>query len=514
MSNRCAHRTSGLVRLQRGAVSILELIFVLTVSSFLAVYALNYTVQAAEDGLAASTGAYLRAATAAAQRYSLANFDTLQDVSPTVPGFANPFSPTLTELKAAGFAAQTFAEFTPSQQVVRFDYIKTGTCPGVNCTITAMTCTATPFAVRGKPREDLATTVMINMNGQGGRSQIGAGNVVRGSGAFIATANPLGNVEGIVCGQDVLDASLYDRFVKINDTRDINLKGNLTVEQSLGAGKGTDATGASCTLGGILSSGEILSRSATCVRLAWMGQDASGNGQLGLADSTGATRMLLGGDGSLTSSNAAGLAKAGIKTVAGESQVFADNVLNNAGNASILSDGTVNAQKLVSNALTLNNTVSLGGVCAPDGSAAWASSAGRWTFARCSGGAWTSVGGAVGAVAGAACSPYGAKALDANGAELMCTGGQWQLTTSRLGRYVLYASYNTVHLDMVAKPSCTSGATGSTAYMAVGSETISKFQRANRYLDDNGTFWTVRLFDETGAALEDANVIVLTYCIY
>ncbi len=50
--------------------------------------------------------------------------------------------------------------------------------------------------------------------------------------------------------------------------------------------------------------------------------------------------------------------------------------------------------------------------------------------------------------------------------------------------------------------------------MAVGSETITKFQRAIRYLDDNGTHWTVRLMDETGAALEDANVIVLTYCIY
>lgn len=514
MSNCYAYRTSGVARLQRGAVSILELIFVLTVSSFLAVYALDSTVQAAEDGLAASTGAYLRAATAAGQRYSLANFDTLQNVSPAIPGFANPFSPTLPELKAAGFAAQTFAAFTPSQQVVRFDYIKTGTCPGVNCTITAMTCTSTPFAVRGKPREDLATTVMINMNGQGGRSQIGAGSVVRGSGAFIATANPLGNVEGIVCGQDVLDASLYDRFVKINDTRDINLKGNLTVEQSLGAGKGTDASWASCTLGAILSSGQILSRSATCVRLAWIGQDASGNGQLGLADSTGVTRMLLGGDGSLTSSDAAGLAKAGIKTVAGAVTLYADTLVNNAGNASITAAGTVNAQMLVASALTLNNTAILGGSCTTDASAAWGLSGGRYTFMRCTQGVWTSVGGAIGAVIGDACTPYGSKALNSAGAELMCTGGQWQLTTARLGRYVLYSSYNTVSGDTVAKPTCTTGSSGSAAYMAVGSETTNKFQRANRYLTDDGNYWTVHLFDESGVALDSANVTVLSYCLY
>ncbi len=50
--------------------------------------------------------------------------------------------------------------------------------------------------------------------------------------------------------------------------------------------------------------------------------------------------------------------------------------------------------------------------------------------------------------------------------------------------------------------------------MALGSETITKFERANRYLTDNGTYWTVNLFDEYGVGLDSANIGVLTYCVY
>ena len=96
----------------------------------------------------------------------------------------------------------------------------------------------------------------------------------------------------------------------------------------------------------------------------------------------------------------------------------------------------------------------------------------------------------------------------------MCTGGQWQLTTNRLGRYVLYATYNVVNADMVWKPTCTSGSSNTAAYMSLGSETITKFERANRFLQDSGPYWTVNLFDEYGVGLDSANVVVLTYCVY
>ena len=72
----------------------------------------------------------------------------------------------------------------------------------------------------------------------------------------------------------------------------------------------------------------------------------------------------------------------------------------------------------------------------------------------------------------------------------------------------------TVNGDTVAKPTCTTGSSGSAAYMAVGSETTTKFQRANRYLTDDGNYWTVHLFDESGLALDSANVTVLSYCLY
>ena len=299
------------------------------------------------------------------------------------------------------------------------------------------------------------------MGGEGGASLLGsAANILSADGSWSQT-NPYGNVAGIVCARFGW-GSQSDDYLRIADPRDPNFQGGQTV------------------------SGTI----------------------------AGTTNTLQVNGNAVVSSDLIVNGAAGFKKLNNQVQLYADKIVNNTGTGSIDSTGLVTGTNVVTSALTLNNTAALGGACATDASAAWGLSGGRYTFMRCTNGVWTSVGGALGAVAGTACSPYGSKALDANGAELMCTGGQWQLTTSRLGRYVLYSSYNTVNGDTVAKPTCTTGSSGSAAYMAVGSETTTKFQRANRYLTDDGNYWTVHLFDEYGAALNGANVAVLSYCLY
>jgi len=262
---------SGLRR-QRGAVSLVELMVVMIISALIAIYSLDNIAAEAEETVAAASAAYLNATTAALQRYSLINFVALQADPPVVNGFANPKSPTLAELKAAGFASPNMSDFAPTQQAVRFDLIKSGTCPGNSCRINAMACLTGPFTLRGKFREDLATTVMMKMNGQGGRSQIGAGTVLRGPGAFIQTANPLGDVEGVVCGQNVFDTAVYDQFVKMNDTRDPNLQGGLTVNGTIPGSTFTTQTNGSANITNQMALGATAVSREFCSdegRLAW-----------------------------------------------------------------------------------------------------------------------------------------------------------------------------------------------------------------------------------------------------
>ena len=88
------------------------------------------------------------------------------------------------------------------------------------------------------------------MQGNGGRSQIGNGAVVRGAG--FTMPNPVaGNPVGIVCGQTVIDSALYSQFVKIRNTRDPDLKGGLTLNGALPNTFTLDVNGTANIAGGI-----------------------------------------------------------------------------------------------------------------------------------------------------------------------------------------------------------------------------------------------------------------------
>lgn len=172
-----------------------------------------------------------------------------------VTGVLDPLHPTYTELKAMGRLPSTFPLFSPSQQQLPFDLIKTA-CPGATCVITATACLTAPLQIRGLVLEDLATEVVIAKKGNGGRSQIGNGAVVRGAG--FTMPNPVaGNPVGIVCCQTVIDSSLHSQFVKVRDTRDPDLKGGMTINGALPNTFTLDVNGTADFAGGITTGGPI-----------------------------------------------------------------------------------------------------------------------------------------------------------------------------------------------------------------------------------------------------------------
>jgi hypothetical protein len=397
-----------------------------------------------------------------------------------------------------------------------------------SCQVTGYVCLNKPvrtFTDLSGAADSVAEGIILTrLGGYGAAAFIGgnASQIISADGSW-RVPNPYGSVPGIICAKFGW-GSESDDYLRRYDTRDpmfqnnVTVKGNVTsTDGYIGAGKGTDGTGQSCSLGVILNSGQIVSRAANCIRRAWL--DGS-TGQIGAADANGITRLLIDGNtGGLSSKDAGGNDRAGIRyNGAGESELYADNLLNNAGTAGIKSDGTVFGKlgkfdNVVMNNATLNAGSTLGASCSPDGAMSWALLGNRFTLARCTGGAWVSTGGFLNGSAGSSCVAVdGAPGIGPSGEQLLCQAGTWVRTMDRMGRTVLMGSFLTSDGSSITKPGCLAGSTGTAAYMALGSEQQA-LQYANRYLTDNGGSWSVNLKNGAGATIP-GDVVVLTYCTY
>jgi prepilin-type N-terminal cleavage/methylation domain-containing protein len=224
---------------QRG-FALVELTVALVVVAILGIYASNRLVQDADDAVAQGAGTYVASAAVWANRYVLLNWEPLSS-SGSVTGTVSPLQPTLAELSALGRVPSAFPVRSPSSQTIRFDILKTN-CPGQNCILTATACLTSPLTVRGRVRDDLATIAMVNMKGDGGRSQTDQPTSVRGP--SFNMANPVsGQPAGIVCAQTVTDTALYDTFVKRFDIRNPSLQGGASIAGNLPNGYTLDVTG-------------------------------------------------------------------------------------------------------------------------------------------------------------------------------------------------------------------------------------------------------------------------------
>jgi hypothetical protein len=396
------------------------------------------------------------------------------------------------------------------------------------CQVTGFVCLNKPvrrFSDASGAADSVAEGIILTrLGGYGAASFIGsnAAQIISADGAWRAT-NPYGSVPGIICAKFGW-GSESDDYLRRFDTRDPMFQGDLTAKGNItstdgyiGAGKGTDSAGQSCSLGAILNSGQIVSRAANCVRRAWL--DGS-TGQIGAADANGTTRLLIDGNtGGLSSKDAAGNDRAGIRyNSAGESELYADNLLNNAGTAGIKSDGTVFGKfgkfdNVTMGAATLNAAATLGASCSPDGGMSWALLGNRFTLARCTGGVWVATGGFLNGTSGTACAAVdGTPGIGPSGEQLLCQAGTWVRTLDRMGRTVLMGSFLASDGASISKPSCLPGSTGTAAYMAMGSEQQAN-QYANRFLSDNGNSWSVNMKNGMGATIP-GDVVVITYCTY
>lgn len=401
---------------RHGGFALIELILVIAVSAILAIYANQELAARSQETIARGSGTYLMAVAQALERHALLNFVDLEAGNP-VAGTANPLSPTLAELIALNRLRVGFPAGMPSRQVVRMDIVRTG-CPGAACLITSTACTTTPITLgAGVTRFDLAMVMLEEQNGQGGQSRYGDGANIRG--AALNVPNPVGNVEGIVCGSSFVDVGMFSSFVRIQDTRDPRLRGPFTVAGATTLNGPTSVNNTLSVSGAATLQNDLTvngsARVGPCINLAGGAQGRAAFGCTNPSDLpvgyTGGVRSVdVVANGSLLTSDNPAL-------FTGANGNYALLTANNgAGAAEIRTSGRAAADRL-----TPVGQFGSGTACAAADEGSIARLLGGPGLVSCTVGFWRVF--TFQAASNDPCAPDGATARDAGGATLVCVGG-------------------------------------------------------------------------------------------
>lgn len=208
---------------------LVELLIAVSISALLSIYLSAKNRQEAEESLAEGSATYISQVASAAQQHVLLNWSNYANNTP-VPGVAILLQPTIAELVTLGRLNGGFpsaAGSLPTRQSLAIR-ITRNSCPGASCQVQVLACTTTPVRLGGTTtRFDLASTMMSKQGGSGGQSLQNAGAVIRGP--ALNVPNPMGNVEGIVCGSGSVDTALFERFLTLNETRNPNFQGPVSI---------------------------------------------------------------------------------------------------------------------------------------------------------------------------------------------------------------------------------------------------------------------------------------------
>lgn len=447
--------------------TLVELIVAVSVSALLAVYAASEVAKRSEESIAEGAGVYIAAVASAAEQHVLLNFNEYSNGSP-VTGVAVALRPTVAELVALGRLNPGFpsgAGALPTRQTLRIDVLRTA-CPGPGCTLTALACTTTPVTLGGaQPRFDLASTMVQVQGGRGGQSLPNAGAFIRGP--VLNVANPLGAVEGIVCGSASVDTALFQRFVTIRDTRDPDLRGPLTVAGPVTINNATQLNGATT-----VNSNATINGNATITGRVSAGGDTNVGTCAQILAATGRAGFGCANPNDLPAGYAGGVRTPDVVasgrilasdnpsafTGANGNYVFAGI---QGGVAEVRTSGRAAADRL-----TPTGSYAPGAACSAADNGSIARSAAAQGLVFCQGGRWIAL--ATVAAVGAACSPDGATAISATNESLLCVGGVWR-------------SFGTLIRAGIAGASCAAAGVGSTAVSATGETLLCKVNPADSF---------------------------------
>lgn len=537
-------------RRQRG-ISLLSVLLALIVSSLVAAATLNAT-RIDRKHAAGTTEATildnLRAATNAAiyeQVVGLQAGNPLTKngvtVAPAMVGGVLTWQPSVADLTGMGYLppgwTRTTSSLNGAAYAVSFSRIPAG-CVPASCSIEGQVLINGAIN-EGAPAGDFDSIsigpILTRMGADAGFSLPPTKANITGVGNTWSMPNPVaGTPAGVVAVRVGTASAGFSQFVRINDSRDPNLQGNLTVAGNLGIGGTssfggavninnspltfTDAAGNTCVQ--ILSGGTV-NINCTGALNSKTGKFSDGAGQTNIGPGTVSTTGAINAGAAITATDL--ITGSRLRPSASYMPGAACSDANAlAGNAKVT--GLV----LCSGGIwrSINTQASAGTSCSPDGSFATEDG----VALICKGGKWvplstfTLVG-----TGGAACSVAGATALDtATGGTLLCRanagGGSmlWYRMQDMTGNMQFVNAVEATDSLVVTKPSCgrTGAYVGQPAIVVVPKSEGSADATFARYAIDNGGSWTVYLRDTSGGILAgtgaggSAVAIAQTYCYY
>lgn len=228
--------------------SLPGLVVALALSAMAAIWASGQVVQRIEDAAARAAGVWLTqirlAVVEVLARHSavLAKGDVPRSEKGD-PLFADPLAPTVGELRGVGLLPADFPERSAMGFAAQIRIARSQACPGERCRVDGLVYSATPLIKTGTQSPDLTgiAAVIEAAGGYGGAVWPASPGLVRG--AAFSFANPLASggpayAPGTLAlwagtGAGGLD---LDRYVRVRDTRDPQLQGELSVASSAQVG--------------------------------------------------------------------------------------------------------------------------------------------------------------------------------------------------------------------------------------------------------------------------------------
>lgn len=431
---------------------LLGVIFSMAITAILATFWNQKVMLEVEQSLTEGSGAYLSEVAGATEQFLFQNWYEYGN-GIDIPGVANDLRPTIAELVVnSKRLLPSFPLAMPTRQSLEIFITRTN-CPGPDCLLTALTCTTTPITFgRADTRFDLAAIMMTSQHGVGGQArQHDPSNIV---GPSLSVPNPYGNTPGIVCASARVDTAIMMQMVRMGDTRNPYLRGNLTAAGDIGAGGDSGSACARAVLG---ANGRITSNRDDCKESVVINPD----------------------DSSLSAFDTANVKRAEINGLSG--RVTANIFRPTASYAANSSCDT-----LVEGDIALDANT-------------------RFGLVVCRSGIWKRIG-LESAVSGAACSPDGVVGQDSNGIAYICRGAKWQSMTGRLSRSVPFQRYLVVDGASIPIPT-TCPADSVPAILIRGIDGLidntssPSRNRFAHYAEKSGSNWIARLvvFDVNGA---------------
>lgn len=443
---------------------------------------------------------------------------------------------------------------------------------GTLCNIKGTVCFTRPVqeygALPGETDGFAVGKMLGRIGGNGGTSIEGVQTVITGNGGGWSEPNPIaGTPAGIVCDRFGFGSSGLASFLRLNDNRDPNFQGGMSLSGINSTGSTLSVTGTATISGGLNIGGATTLNGSTtiggdlvikdalgnaCVRILTGGQvDVNCNGILNSKTGTftSANGTVYIGDGNpaglytLRTDGAAYIAKGLTSLLGGIFNTANPNGVNYTGGKFTATNGTGATTLAVNDAgvlgssgavsskyLGLNQTVAAGSVCGSpavvvpgtDAGAAASTTLASLTgggLASCINGKWTAI--AAAAVPGAACAPDGVQAVSStDGRSLVCKNGVFMQVNDLLSSFVLMNTYRVTDGSIAPKPVCgqlgaSTGQPVSVLTPQVESSSTASFNR--RTEDASATAWRVVLQEASGASLSgtpNAEALLFAYCYY